>query len=54
MSKRLENEIAHGKKLKAGGAESIWNWESPAGKARANRRATILLTWLKYVLVIWY
>jgi SAM-dependent methyltransferase len=43
MSKRLENEIAHGKKLKAGGAESIWNWESPAGKARANRRANYFI-----------
>ncbi|MEO8146600.1 MAG: class I SAM-dependent methyltransferase [Bacteroidia bacterium] len=43
MKKRLENEIAHGKKLLAEGAESIWNWESPAGKKRANRRADFFI-----------
>jgi len=36
---RAENEIAHGKKLLAGGAESIWGWGSPAGRVRAERRA---------------
>lgn len=39
MSQRIQNEIAHGKKLSAAGAENIWNWESPAGKKRADRRA---------------
>ena len=39
MSNRAENEIAHGKKLLAGGAESIWGWGTPAGQVRAARRA---------------
>lgn len=39
MSKRIENEIEHGKKLLAEGAEGVWNWDSPAGKRRADRRA---------------
>ena len=39
MNQRIEHEIAHGKKLKAGGAEDIWNWGSPAGQRRADRRA---------------
>ena len=39
MSQRLENEILHGKKLTSGGAEDIWNWSSPAGRIRADRRA---------------
>lgn len=39
MKKRIENEIEHGKKLLSEGAESVWNWDSPAGKMRANRRA---------------
>ncbi len=43
MKQRIENEIAHGKKLLAEGAESIWNWESPAGKKRANRRADFFI-----------
>ena len=43
MSKRIENEIAHGKKLLAEGAESVWNWESAAGKKRANRRASFFI-----------
>ena len=36
---RIENEVAHGKKLSAEGAEEIWNWSSPAGQKRAERRA---------------
>src|SRR5437867_4427306 len=39
MSQRLENEILHGKKLTEEGAEDIWNWASPAGTVRADRRA---------------
>ena len=39
MDNRLANEIEHGKKLSAEGAESVWNWGSPAGMIRADRRA---------------
>ncbi len=39
MGLRLENEILHGKKLAAKGAEDVWNWSGPVGQARANRRA---------------
>ena len=39
MSNRAENEIAHGKKLLAEGAESIWGWGTPAGRVRAAQRA---------------
>lgn len=37
--KRGEQEIAHGKMLAENDAELIWGWGTPAGKARANRRA---------------
>ncbi|MCC6720754.1 MAG: class I SAM-dependent methyltransferase [Bacteroidia bacterium] len=40
---RIENEIEHGKYLAKGGAEAIWNWDSPAGKKRAQRRAELLV-----------
>ncbi len=43
MDQRLEHEIAHGKKLKAEGAESVWNWGSPAGQKRAERRANYFI-----------
>lgn len=36
-SKRLENEIQHGKYIVHKG-EQIWNWSSPAGKIRWTRR----------------
>ena len=39
MSQRIEHEIEHGKKLMAEGAEDVWNWASPAGMVRADRRA---------------
>lgn len=39
MSDRATNEIEHGKKLLELGAEKIWGWGTPAGKARAARRA---------------
>ncbi|MBK8848007.1 MAG: class I SAM-dependent methyltransferase [Bacteroidetes bacterium] len=42
-SNRLEHEIEHGKKLREGGAEDIWNWASPAGQVRATRRAQLLV-----------
>jgi ubiquinone/menaquinone biosynthesis C-methylase UbiE len=38
-SKRLINEKLHGKKLLASDAEKIWNWKTPTGKVRAERRA---------------
>jgi len=41
---RLQHEIVHGKKLATEGAEAIWNWASPAGQKRANRRAQFLVT----------
>lgn len=44
VNKRIENEVAHGKKLLSEGAESVWNWESPAGKRRAERRADFFIT----------
>lgn len=40
---RIENEIEHGKFLASKGAESVWNWDSPAGRRRANRRADLLV-----------
>lgn len=39
---RLNHEIAHGKKI-APHAEATWNWASPAGKLRAQRRAGYLI-----------
>jgi SAM-dependent methyltransferase len=38
MDKRLEHEIEHGKKISEN-AEGVWNWASPAGQVRADRRA---------------
>jgi 2-polyprenyl-3-methyl-5-hydroxy-6-metoxy-1,4-benzoquinol methylase len=38
MDKRLTHEIEHGKKISEN-AESVWNWSSPAGQVRADRRA---------------
>src|SRR5690348_1765374 len=40
---RVDNEIAHGKKLASEGAEEIWNWSSPAGQRRAARRANYFI-----------
>jgi ubiquinone/menaquinone biosynthesis C-methylase UbiE len=39
---RIENEIEHGKKIKKN-AEDVWNWDSPAGRMRADRRAELLV-----------
>lgn len=44
MDQRIENELAHGRKLLEGGAESIWNWDSPAGRVRADRRASLFVS----------
>lgn len=42
MDKRLKNEIEHGRFLHESGAGEIWNWETPAGKKRLNRRIKML------------
>jgi ubiquinone/menaquinone biosynthesis C-methylase UbiE len=42
MTKRLENEIEHGKFLLKNNAGEIWNWESAAGKLRWKRRVKML------------
>jgi ubiquinone/menaquinone biosynthesis C-methylase UbiE len=42
MDKRLKNEIEHGKYLAREGAGEVWNWESPAGKIRWQRRVKML------------
>jgi len=44
---RIENEIKHGKYLADGGAEAIWNWDSAAGKKRAQRRAELIVSHAK-------
>ena len=41
-SSRLAREIEHHRQI-AGQAELIWNWDSPAGKRRADRRAALLI-----------
>jgi len=42
MSDRVENETIHGKYLASHGAEKLWNWESPAGIVRWQRRTAML------------
>ncbi|HUQ30351.1 MAG TPA: class I SAM-dependent methyltransferase [Candidatus Paceibacterota bacterium] len=42
-TERISHEIEHGKKLLADGAEDVWNWASPAGKMRADRRVAYLV-----------
>jgi len=39
---RLEREIEHHRKI-ASHAEEIWNWDSPAGQRRADRRAELFV-----------
>jgi SAM-dependent methyltransferase len=39
---RLAREIEHGRKI-AANAESVWFWESPAGRRRADRRAELFV-----------
>lgn len=43
MADRISHEITHGRKLAQEGAESVWNWSSPAGEKRADRRARELV-----------
>jgi SAM-dependent methyltransferase len=42
MNSRIENEIEHGRKISED-AENVWNWSSPAGSRRAERRATYIV-----------
>ena len=42
MDARLEREIEHGRFLALQGAGEIWNWESPAGRVRWQRRVQML------------
>jgi SAM-dependent methyltransferase len=39
---RLAREIEHGRRI-AARAEEIWNWDSPAGRRRAERRAELFV-----------
>jgi SAM-dependent methyltransferase len=39
---RLDNEVSHGRFLAAHGAGEVWNWESPAGRLRWERRVQML------------
>lgn len=43
-SLRLEREIAHGRALAGSHAEETWGWATPAGRVRAQRRATWIAT----------
>ncbi len=47
MGNRIENEIEHGKFLAREGAGEVWNWESPAGRKRWQRRVRMLIAHLK-------
>lgn len=42
IDQRLQNEIEHGKFLASNNAGEIWNWETPAGKFRWERRVGML------------
>jgi SAM-dependent methyltransferase len=47
MDPRIEREIEHGRYLAARGAGEIWNWESPAGRVRWQRRVRMLTSDLR-------
>ncbi|MFQ5899715.1 MAG: class I SAM-dependent methyltransferase [Candidatus Methylomirabilia bacterium] len=40
---RLRHEIEHHRDLAAGKPEETWGWDSPAGRARADRRARLFV-----------
>jgi 2-polyprenyl-3-methyl-5-hydroxy-6-metoxy-1,4-benzoquinol methylase len=43
LNERTQHEIEHGRFLaQSGNPEKIWNWDSPAGRVRAKRRAELL------------
>ena len=44
MRERLQHEIDHGKRLVQGNPEDIWGWGTPAGRLRAERRASLVAT----------
>ncbi|MBU8901257.1 MAG: class I SAM-dependent methyltransferase [Victivallales bacterium] len=44
---RLKHEIEHGKVLSKAGAGDVWNWDSPAGKLRWQRRVKMLTSHLQ-------
>ena len=39
---RIQNEVQHGKKI-PDNIVNIWGWESPAGKVRADRKASYFI-----------
>ena len=43
-SLRAKHEINHGKILSQSDPELIWNWNSPAGRLRAKRRAELVIS----------
>jgi SAM-dependent methyltransferase len=47
VDQRLQNEIEHGRFLASHNAGEIWNWETPAGKIRWDRRVGMLTNLLK-------
>jgi len=51
LDSRLENEIKHGRVI-AGSAGQIWNWESPAGKRRWERRVAMLTNHISPEMVV--
>jgi 2-polyprenyl-3-methyl-5-hydroxy-6-metoxy-1,4-benzoquinol methylase len=42
VNQRTEHEIQHGEWLAARDTEKIWGWDTPAGRLRAERRATLV------------
>ena len=42
MQERIAKEVQHGRFLAQYGAGEIWNWESPAGRVRWERRVKML------------
>ncbi len=47
MEARLQHEIEHGRYLVRHGAGEVWNWETPAGRIRWERRVRMLTGHIK-------
>jgi ubiquinone/menaquinone biosynthesis C-methylase UbiE len=47
MEARLQHEIEHGRYLVRHGAGEVWNWETPAGRIRWERRVRMLTSHIK-------
>lgn len=47
MQSRLQHEIEHGRYLAKHGAGEVWNWESPAGRIRWQRRVRMLTSHIR-------